>query len=81
MPKVERNRLIVLLHACLDELEPAQKLVLQLRFWELLEIEQIALILESSWNHVDELLERTFRQLRMMLTERLRAEADAAKAA
>ena len=77
----ERTRLIQLLRLCLSELEPAQKLALELRFWEQLKIEQIAIIMRTTWDQTDQLLERTFRQLREMLTERLLTQAAAPQAA
>jgi DNA-directed RNA polymerase specialized sigma24 family protein len=81
LPAVERSRLIQLLHVCMSDLEPAQKLALELRFWEQMKIEQIALIMKTTWDEVDQLLERTFLELRQMLTERLMAEAAALDAA
>jgi DNA-directed RNA polymerase specialized sigma24 family protein len=78
---VERSRLIQLLHASLSDLEPAQKLALELRFWEEMNIEQIATIMKTTWNEVDELLERTFLELRKMLNQRLMTEAAALEAA
>lgn len=80
-PGVPKNRMIQLLHACLLELEPEQKLAIELRFWEQLSITQIAFVLKVSWDYANQLLERTFLELRQMLTERLATETLTANAA
>lgn len=55
------------LHACMAKLKPVQRLAIQLRFWEELEIEQMAVVLNMSWSAVDQLLESTFVELRKLL--------------
>lgn len=80
-PRTDRRIFIEPLHACLDRLEPKQKLVIHLRFWEEMEISKIAIITESNWDHVNHLLEKTILQLGEMLTEHLQKQTRTAKAA
>jgi DNA-directed RNA polymerase specialized sigma24 family protein len=79
-PRVGKKVFIEPLHACLDRLEPNQKLVIHLRFWEEMEISQIAAITSSTWNHVNQLLEWTLIHLQEML-ENIRATSYSAEAA
>lgn len=78
----ESNKVRVLaeLHHCLDQLEVEQKLVIHLRFWEDLEIAQIAIVMTTTWDHVNELLEKSLQKLREMMISSLNYKlmADAA---
>lgn len=66
-----KARVIAELHHCLNKLEVEQKLVIHLRFWEDLEIAQIAIVMASTWDHVNDLLEKSFEQLREMMISSL----------
>ncbi len=66
-----KPRVLAELRNCLDKLEIEQKLVIQLRFWENLEIAQIAIVMTTTWDHVNELLEKSLQQLREMMISSL----------
>lgn len=69
--ETNKARVIAELHHCLNKLEVEQKLVIHLRFWEDLEIAQIAIVMASTWDHVNELLEKSLEQLREMMISSL----------
>jgi RNA polymerase sigma factor (sigma-70 family) len=69
--ETDKQRLLEVLHECLGKLEDKEKLVIHLRFWEALEIPQIAQLLDMSWDHVDQLLDQSVGRLRLMLSEEL----------
>lgn len=62
-----KNLAIEALHNCLNQLEMEQKLVIQLRFWEELEVRQIAIVMTATWEYVNNLLEKSLQQLREMM--------------
>jgi DNA-directed RNA polymerase specialized sigma24 family protein len=78
---VSPSELKALLGECMDRLTPTQKLALQMRFYEELEIAQIAYVLKMSWDKTDRLLESTFRELRLQIEKKLTAPVIAATAA
>ena len=80
-PRNGKKTFIEPLHDCLDRLTPEQRLAIHLRFWEEMEIAQIAIATESTWNQVNQLLENTILQLREMLAARLRMDTGAVEAA
>ncbi len=56
------------LHAHLHELSPREKLILHLRFWESLTIEEIGDRLDLSWEEVDEAITQIQDHLKSRLT-------------
>lgn len=58
-----------ILHSSLRTLKPQQQIVLQLRFWEEHSIAEIASILKTSWDEIDQLIESTLCELNQKLTE------------
>lgn len=74
-PKLDFHPISMELHECLIRLEPLQKFVIHLRFWEELEVAQIASIIGKGWDETDHLLENTLTVLRAMIVspERLKA--------
>jgi DNA-directed RNA polymerase specialized sigma24 family protein len=77
----ESDKLIEQLHKCISELKPFQKHVLQLRFWEEMTINQIAILTRKSWEQIDHLIEQTLIELRQMLKQRLGLQAATKEAA
>lgn len=55
------------LHQLLWELNPKQRRVIQLRFWENYTIAEIARELRTSWDETDKLIERILWELRSKL--------------
>lgn len=77
-PRSGNQELIEPLHDCLAMLPSEQKLILHLRFWEDLEISQIAEVTHLSWDRVDSILRKTIADLRRMLERRRDAQSAAA---
>lgn len=56
-----------LLRRKMTKLDKLERLVLSMRFWDNLMIEEIAAVLCLPWNHVDDILENAFLKLRKEL--------------
>jgi len=78
---LKRKEIINILNACVDQLEPIQKRVIRLRFWEEMTINQIAILTHKSWEQIDHLIEQTLTELRQMLAGHLGLQAASKEAA
>jgi DNA-directed RNA polymerase specialized sigma24 family protein len=69
------------LHSCIGELSEGQRLVLHLRYWEKLEIAEIAEITGLVWDEVDQQIEVTLSEIRDSLAQLGQIHMNAAHAA
>lgn len=77
-PQTDRKSWVAPLHECLAELDSKQKLLIHLRFWEEMDVSQIAIVMNLPWTAANGLLEQTLLELRGKLIKRLRLNATAA---
>lgn len=61
---VERKKDLKLLYELMPNLSDSAVLAIYLRFWERLLIEEIAEVLNLSWNEVNHLIEHSIKELR-----------------
>lgn len=61
---MERKKDLKLLYELMPNLSDSAVLAIYLRFWERLLIEEIAEILNLSWNEVNHLIEHSIKELR-----------------
>lgn len=65
----EKSEQVRKLHGFLQDLTYQERIVLRLRYWENLAIQEIAEALEMTWDATDRLIETSIRKLRARFEE------------